>query len=94
MAAVHIRFGLPATLPKSVAQLIKRADRGAAFLEATQLAGFSVREAHRFFGRPRGLDDLELAPWPPNRAKTRFLARFRALSQEATGGLEERRRAG
>jgi 5'-deoxynucleotidase YfbR-like HD superfamily hydrolase len=37
--AVHIRFGLPATLPESVSRVIKRADRMAAWLEATQLAG-------------------------------------------------------
>ena len=83
--AVHIRFGLPANLPTTATGLIKRADRAAAFLEATQLAGFSRVEGHRFFGRPRGLDDVHLEPWPPSRAKERFLARFGELS--GTGGL-------
>ena len=78
--AVHVRFGLPAQPPKSAAQLIKRADRAAAYLEATQLAGFSSLEAHRFFGRPRGLDDLRLEAWPPPDAKDRFLARFAELT--------------
>ena len=71
---------LPAQPPKSAAQLIKRADRAAAYLEATQLAGFSSLEAHRFFGRPRGLDDLRLEAWPPPDAKDRFLARFAELT--------------
>jgi hypothetical protein len=35
--------------------LIKRADKIAAYFEATVLAGFSVEEARRFFGSPRGL---------------------------------------
>jgi 5'-nucleotidase len=78
--AVNLRFGLPARPPKSAAALIKRADRAAAYLEATQLAGFSKLEGHRFFGRPRGLDELRLDAWPPTEAKDRFLARFAELS--------------
>ena len=81
-AAVHLRFGLPARPPKSAAALIKRADRAAAYLEATQLAGFSSLEGHRFFGRPRGLDDLRLEAWPPTDAKDRFLARFAELTTD------------
>src|SRR6185437_721120 len=52
LAAIHLRFGLPVTLPETLADLIKTADRGAAFLEATKLAGFEVAEARRFFGKP------------------------------------------
>ena len=52
-AAVHIRFGLPATLPDYVKTLIKRGDRMAAWLEATQLAGFSEQEANKIFPKPR-----------------------------------------
>jgi 5'-deoxynucleotidase YfbR-like HD superfamily hydrolase len=78
--AVHLRFGLPARMPKSAAVLIKRADRAAAYLEATQLAGFSSLEGHRFFGRPRGLETLRLDAWPPTEAKERFLARFAELA--------------
>ena len=39
--------------PTSI-KLIKAADRGAAFLEATRLAGFATAEARRFFGAPPG----------------------------------------
>ncbi|MGM0585327.1 MAG: HD domain-containing protein [Pseudomonadota bacterium] len=79
--AVHIRFALPAELPKTVRDRIKRADRACAWLEATQLAGFSEREAGRFFGRPRfeGWQEMRLAPLPPAEARRAFLARFEAL---------------
>ncbi len=51
-AAVHLRFGLPAILPERVKRQIKRADRQSAWLEATQIAGFTEAEASRFFTRP------------------------------------------
>ncbi len=84
-AAIHIRFGLPANLPRTAAAVIKRADRAAAYIEATQLAGFSLEEAGRFFSRPRGLAAPRLEPWPPCEAKVRYLARFRDLA--AASGL-------
>lgn len=51
MAAIHIRFGLPAQVPAATKKLIKKADKISAWLEATQIAGFTVAEANRFFGR-------------------------------------------
>ena len=80
LQAVHIRFGLPARLPQAATALIKRADRVAAYLEATQLAGFEAKEARRFFGRHEDFGDIGLAPWPPDRAKDALLARFAELS--------------
>jgi len=35
LAAVHLRFGLPVTLPSELIAIIKAADRAAAYLEAT-----------------------------------------------------------
>ncbi|MEM8582157.1 MAG: HD family hydrolase [Pseudomonadota bacterium] len=52
-AAIHLRFGLPAILPKTVKAAIKRADKISAWLEATQIAGFSETEANKYFGRPK-----------------------------------------
>ena len=78
--AIHIRFGLPAALPKTAQTLIKRADRASAYLEATQLAGFDPPEARNFFGDPRGLEDVALTPHSPDTAKSAFLARFETLS--------------
>ncbi|QPC42089.1 HD family hydrolase [Kaustia mangrovi] len=85
LAAIHVRFGLPAELPDKVATLIKRADRASAFLEATQLAGFGVKEAAEFFGRPRGLTGpgsdrfRALVPLPPDKAKAQYLKTFQKL---------------
>jgi 5'-deoxynucleotidase YfbR-like HD superfamily hydrolase len=45
LTAIHLRFGLPPELPAEVRRVIKSADAGAAFLEATKLAGFAVEEA-------------------------------------------------
>ncbi|MFQ6016813.1 MAG: HD domain-containing protein [Kiloniellaceae bacterium] len=79
MGAIYLRFGLPGQPPATVERLIKRADRAAAYLEATQLAGFTLAEAGRFFGRPRDVARLRLKPLPPDAAKARFLRRFAAL---------------
>lgn len=78
-SAIHLRFGLPADLPKTVESLIKRADRVSAFLEATQLAGFSDEEAATIFGRPRGLAPVKLKPLNPTAAQALFLKRFNTL---------------
>ena len=78
--AVHIRFGLPAILPTASAKLVKRADRAAAYFEATALAGFGVHQARALFSRPRGIDGIDIVARPAEEAKDRFLARFRELS--------------
>lgn len=79
--AVHIRFGLPAHTPEAVKKRIKRADRASAYLEATQLAGFTVAEASQLFTRPRfdGWSGIQLAPLPPAEAQATFLTRFEEL---------------
>ena len=83
LAAIHIRFGLPPQLPPDIERQIKEADRGAAYLEATELAGFAQTEAKRLFGRDPGLPDSVrqdyLMPWSAAKAEKRFLARFNAL---------------
>ena len=48
-AAIHIRFGLPAMTPLALKKQIKKADKVSAWLEATQLAGFSKVEADKLF---------------------------------------------
>jgi hypothetical protein len=83
LAAIHIRFGLPPVLAADFTQAIKAADMGAAYLEATRLAGFAQTEAKRLFGRDPGLPqstELDyLTPWSARKAEKRFLARFTAL---------------
>jgi len=81
-AATHLRFGLPAQTPKEIAALVKTADRAAAYVEATGLAGFSVPEAQKFFGPPKialGGVDAYLEPMRPTQAQERFLRRFAEL---------------
>ena len=82
--AVHIRFGLPASLPEPVSRAIKRADRMAAWLEATQLAGFSEQEAAKILRRPRDTpDNMRLRPLPPDQAADMFLKKFRLLGGDS-----------
>ncbi len=79
--AVHIRFGLPPVLPRSVKSQIKRADRISAWAEATRIAGFSVEEANRYFGTPRldYLSGVEVRLREPGEAKREFLNRHAQL---------------
>ena len=86
-AAIHLRFGLPAALPKPVKTIIKRADRVSARLEAVQLAGFSSPEADRYFGRPDPAlsDGLTLVLRPPVEARDAFTARHAALMAACDG---------
>jgi 5'-deoxynucleotidase YfbR-like HD superfamily hydrolase len=85
--AIHRRFGLPVPLPAEAARGIKRADRIAAYYEATGVAGFTREEARQFFGAPEGIDPelarcLEgLSASSPGEAQRALLARFAALSQ-------------
>jgi 5'-deoxynucleotidase YfbR-like HD superfamily hydrolase len=80
LAAIHLRFGLPVALPAELTRLIKSADRAAAYLEATRLAGFGEVEAKRFFGTPpevpAALEREYLAPWSIKEAEARYLKRF------------------
>lgn len=82
--AIHLRFGLPADLPHSIEELIKRADRASAFFEATQIAGFSDEEAAAIFSRPRGLTPAKIKPLSTRDAQKLFLDRFKQLSEAMT----------
>lgn len=83
--AIHIHFGLPLELPTSIQKLMKKADKASAFLEATQLAGFSTLEAAEFFGsleefcgEGRGTAPI-IKPLPVNEAKALFIAKAKSL---------------
>ncbi len=78
-AAIHIRFGLPPHAPAVVKTVIKRADIICAYFEATQLAGFSDKEARQYFGAPPRAMMLKLTPKSTAEVESLFLARFRAL---------------
>ncbi|WP_245577398.1 YfbR-like 5'-deoxynucleotidase [Nisaea denitrificans] len=82
--AVHLRFGLPAALPADIVKKIKRADKIAAYLEATQLAGFSLPEANKIFGKPKTGLDVVIEPISPTAAKQSYIKRFRILGGPTT----------
>ena len=87
LAAIHLRFGLPPVLPADLTALIKAADRGAAYLEATRLAGFATAEAKKFFGRPPKFSAVDRARLSHALAgRRRGTALSRPLRQ-ARGGL-------
>ena len=80
-AAIHLRFGLPAELPKWIKTKIKRADRLSAWLEATEIAGFTEAEANKLFGRPKPgeTQGLALHLREPIAARAAFTDRHVAL---------------
>ncbi len=80
-AAIHIRFGLPAALPKTIKTQIKRADKISAWMEATQIAGFTEGEANKLFGRPKIelIEGLSIHLRPPIETRNDFTARHNVL---------------
>jgi 5'-deoxynucleotidase YfbR-like HD superfamily hydrolase len=81
LSAIHLRFGLPARAPAEMLALFKQADTASAYYEATQLAGFTVEEAKKFFGTPsKALRTPRLVPLSPADAQAQFLERFRRLT--------------
>ncbi len=79
--AVHRRFGLPAKLPSAVRRQIKQADQVSAWLEATEIAGFSESEARGIFKRPDPdhCAGLVIRLRPPAEARRAYLVRFEEL---------------
>ncbi len=85
--AIHLRFSLPPVLAEKLKREIKRADQIAAYFEATVLAGFSIAEAAKYFGRPRGVsaEGLDLAPRPAGNVERDFMERFGTLDAARRG---------
>ena len=77
--AIHLRVGLPSVLPISITKQIKKSDRLAAYLEATQLAGFSEVEARRFFGNFRKIPNIKILPCTADKARHKFLDKFNKI---------------
>ncbi len=80
-AAIHLRFGLPASIPAPIKRQIKKADKISAWLEATQIAGFGEEEADRFFGRPEKalIRTFRIRLRPPIEVREEFVARHEEL---------------
>jgi 5'-deoxynucleotidase YfbR-like HD superfamily hydrolase len=84
-AAIHARFSLPHPLWPALKTSIKRADRVAAYHEATRLAGFDEDEGRTYFGPAEMLTETligalsRLEPLPVALAEKSFLDRFAEL---------------
>ena len=80
-AAVHLRFGLPISLPVPIKKAIKAADKVSAWMEAVQIAGFSKAEADRLFGKPDAtmLRGLEIRLRPPAEVRADYISRYEGL---------------
>lgn len=85
LAAIHVRFSLPPSTPAALRKLCKDADRAAAFIEATRIAGFALAEAEQFFGRPRiAMKNIEhlMQSMESGQAEALFLRRFAEIEDE------------
>jgi len=80
-AAIHLRFGLPAEIPKAIKRKIKDADRLSAWMEAIQIAGFTRSEADKLFGKQDATfaQTLEIRLRPPVEARNDFTRRHEQL---------------
>ena len=83
MAAIHIRFGLPAQVPVKIKKQIKKADKISAWLEAVQIAGFTTTEADKFFGKPDPniAQSAKIRLRPPLDVRLDFTARHAVLME-------------
>ena len=81
LRAIHVRFGLPASIPNSIKAKIKKADKAAAWIEATQMAGFSKTEANKLFGpqQDKFILEYECKLYPPLVVRDYFINRHKKL---------------
>ncbi|WP_341368995.1 HD family hydrolase [Yoonia sp. BS5-3] len=82
-AAIHLRFGLPAQIPATVKRQIKKADKLSAWLEAVQIAGFTIDEANKIFGKqdPMLTKKLHIRLRPPMEVRDDFTALHQKLME-------------
>ncbi|MCF6321907.1 MAG: HD family hydrolase [Rhizobiaceae bacterium] len=81
LSAIHLRYSLPATTPQKLKTFIKRADKIAAYFEATHLAGFTTAEALKYFGKPGEMnpEGLTINPLTTHGAQKQFMQVFQSL---------------
>ena len=80
-AAIHMRFGLSTTIPAALKKQIKKADKLSAWLEATQLVGFSKLEADKLFGKvdEKIMRELKVVLRPPVEVRKAFMRQHASL---------------
>lgn len=86
-SVIHLRFGLPAQIPKSIKAKIKKADKVSAWLEAQLIAGFTQDEANRFFGQHSDgvTEPYDILLRPPMECRAAFVDRCNVLLAQIKG---------
>ena len=89
--AIHIRFGLPALVPNKIKAKIKNADRKAAWIEATKIAGFNKKEANKIFLEPdeKILKKCKIILKNPLKSREEFLNIYKNLDQYSFSKMKE-----
>ena len=75
-SAINIRFSLPGEIPEKIYKVIKNCDRQTAFIEAIQLAGFTLKEAKKTLKMPKFIPDYKIIPISANKAEKLFLKKL------------------
>ena len=79
--AINIRFGLPSIKNTALKKKIKQSDLYSAWFEATQIAGFTIPEANKFFLKPPFSVNIKIKPVAVEFAEKAFLNRFNELNK-------------
>ena len=89
LEAIHIRFGLPTVIPENVKNKIKIADRKAAWIEATNIAGFTKVEANKIFLKPDEelQKKIKIVLKDPLKTRKEFLNIYKLLDQLSSNKL-------
>ncbi len=92
--AVRLRFGLPTELPRAIEKSIKKADKLSAWLEATQIAGFSHADANKHIGYQRTAKGKELKVLirPPAAVRSEFKTKMAELLNIMDSGIPANQR--
>lgn len=80
-SAINLRFGLPTKLPENIKKQIKKADKISAWIEATQIAGFSKDEANKLIGTApkNNVDNFTIKLRAPLEVREDYILRFKEL---------------
>ena len=78
--AIHIRFSLPAKIPKSVELKIKTIDKAVAWYEAIAVGGYSENEATQILQKPNLKSTYQaIISLSPNTTAGKFLKKFNQI---------------
>ena len=79
MQAIHLRFGLPSIIPRTIEINIKEADKAAAWFESIHIAGYKESEALQILKKPNLKIKPRIKALSPKKTIDKFLNRFNQL---------------